>query len=260
MKIVTWNVNSIRVRRERVRRFLERERPDALCLQELKATEGDFPHEPFAELGYHAAVYGQKTYNGVAILTSTEPKDVLKGFGAGDDDPQARLISARVGPVRVISAYFPNGKTVGSDKWTYKLDWMRRLRGYLRATASPDEPIALAGDFNVAPDDGDVANPDRWKASVLCHDDARAGVAALADWGLADACRPHWPEGGVYSWWDYRMLAFPKNDGLRIDHVFVSTPLAGSCTGARIDRDERKGTADDKPSDHAPVIAEFDVG
>lgn len=259
MKIVTWNVNSVRTRRERVCRFLNRERPDALCLQELKASDEDFPREAFTELGYHAAVYGQKTYNGVAILTPTEPAEVLRGFGPADEDPQSRLISARIGAVRVLSAYFPNGKTVGSDKWEYKLDWMRRLLEYLETTASPDEPLALTGDFNVAPDDADAANPEKWADSVLCHEDARAALEALAAWGLTDACRPHWPEGGVYSWWDYRMLGFPKNDGLRIDHVFVTAPLVDRCTDARVDRNERKGTKDDKPSDHAPVIAEFDV-
>ena len=258
MKLATWNVNSIRSRLERVVRWLERERPDALCLQELKCTEEQFPELEIRATGYRAAVYGQKTYNGVAILSKATPENVVRGFGDDDEeDDHARLVSAEIDGVRVISAYFPNGKRVGSKSWHYKLAWMRRLRRFLDRTATPAEPLVLAGDFNVAPDDRDVANPDKWRPSVLCHEEARAALAHVADWGLIDAFRSHHPDGGVYSWWDYRFPGFPKNDGLRIDHVFVSEALSGASTDAWVDRDERKGKKTDKPSDHAPVVVEL---
>ena len=210
-----------------------------------------FPFDPIREAGYHAAVYDQKAYNGVAIL---EPVQVDRGLGDDVDDPQARFIAANVAGVRVISAYVPNGQMVGSEKYDYKLDWIRRLRDYLERRCQPSDPLILCGDFNVAPDDSDVANPERWGGSVLCHQAAREALEAVRRWGFADIFRQHHPEGGVYSWWDYRMLAFPKNDGLRIDHVFATESLARRCTGAEIDRGERKGQ---KPSDHAPVIAAF---
>ena len=256
MKIATWNVNSIRSRLERLLRWLEKARPDVVCLQELKVTEDAFPFDPIREAGYHAAVCGQKTYNGVAILAREEPAEVERGLGYDADDPQARLIAADVAGVRVISAYVPNGHTVGSEKYDYKLDWLRRLGEYLERHYQPSDPLILCGDFNVAPDDSDVANPERWSGSVLCHQAAREALEAVRRWGLTDVFRQHHPEGGIYSWWDYRMLAFPKNDGLRLDHIFTTEPLANRCTGAEIDRDERKGQ---KPSDHAPAIATFDL-
>jgi len=255
MKIATWNVNSIRSRLERLLRWLEKTGPDVVCLQELKATDDVFPLDPIRDAGYHAAVYGQKTYNGVAILSRTKPSNTDRGFGDDVDDPQARLIAADVAGVRVISAYIPNGQTVGSEKYDYKLDWLRRLSKYLERCYEPSDPLILCGDFNVALDDHDVANPERWAGSVLCHQAAREALEDVRRWGLADVFRQHHPEGGLYSWWDYRMLGFPKNDGLRIDHIFATEPLTKRCIGAEIDREERKG---DKPSDHAPVVAVFE--
>ncbi len=254
MKIATWNVNSIRARLERALAWLERHEPDVLCLQELKVTDDAFPADVFERAGYRSAVHGQKTYNGVAILTRSEPSDVTCGLDDGADDPQARLIAVEVDGAHVISIYVPNGKEVGSDKYAYKLEWMRRFRSYLDGRFSPSDPLIVCGDTNVAIDDADVANPDQWAESVLCHVDVRKGLAGIMDWGLADVFRQHHPDGGVYSWWDYRRLAFPKNDGLRIDHILATKSLAAKCTSAEIDRDERKGS---KPSDHAPVIAEF---
>jgi len=254
MKIATWNVNSIRSRLERVLSWLEKVEPDVVCLQELKTADDAFPHEAIREAGYHAAVFGQKTYNGVAILSRTEPQDVQRGMGDDTDDPQARLIAAEIDGIQVISAYVPNGQTVGSEKYTYKLHWLRRLREYVDRRFAPSVPLVLCGDFNVAPDDRDVANPERWAVSVLCHQAARDALESVCRWGLIDVFRQHHPEGGIYSWWDYRMLAFPKNDGLRIDHIFASEQLAKRCTSADIDRDERKGK---KPSDHVPVVAAF---
>jgi exodeoxyribonuclease-3 len=258
MKIATWNVNSIRARLARVCRWLEREAPDILCLQELKAAEDAFPRDEIREVGYHAAVYGQKTYSGVAILSGTEPEAIIRGMGPGDQDPEARLISATVLGVRVISAYFPNGRAVGSAAYRYKLEWMDRLRAFLEATASATDALVLAGDFNVAPRDVDVEDAETWSDSVLCHAESRAALARIKDWGFVDLFEMHHPEGRVYSWWDYQRLAFPRNDGLRIDHLWGTAPLAQRCTRAWIDRDERKGKKTDTPSDHAPVVTEFD--
>ncbi len=254
MKLLTWNVNSIRAREARLLGVLERHKPDVACLQELKATEEQFPLDAVRAAGYHAAIHGQKTWNGVAILSREAPEDVRRGLGDGAADPQARLVSARVAGARVICAYVPNGEEVGSEKWAYKLEWLARLRRMLDKDCKPGEPLLLAGDLNVAPDDKDVAKPQDWAGTVLCHADARAALARVAAWGLLDVVRKHHPEGGLYTWWDYRMLAFPKGNGLRIDHVLATKPLADRSRAASMDRDERKG---EKPSDHAPVVVEF---
>ncbi|MGA1844213.1 MAG: exodeoxyribonuclease III [bacterium] len=257
MKIATWNVNSIRSRLERLLGWLNKNKPDVMCLQELKAEEYAFPFEPLQEAGYRAVVRGQKTYNGVAILSPHEPGDVERSFQDEGDESQARFIACRIGDVRVASVYVPNGGTVGSDKWEYKLTWMSRLRTYLDTHADPAENLVLCGDFNIAPDDKDVANPDSWRNTVLCHEDGRRALRRICDWGLVDLVRITHPKGGVFSWWDYRMLAFPKNDGLRIDHLLVTGPMAQRMVLAEIDREERKGKL---PSDHAPVIAVFKEG
>jgi exodeoxyribonuclease-3 len=256
MKIATWNVNSIRARHERLLRWVEKAQPDVVCLQELKATDDVFPYESIRRAGYYAAAHGQKTYNGVAILSRLEPANVEKGMGDDAGDREARLISADVLGVRVISAYFPNGQTVNSDKYAYKLGWMRRLQDYIQKRFDRSDRLVLCGDFNVARDDQDVANPSRWAETVLCHREARDGLERIREWGFTDVFRQHHPDGGVYSWWDYRMLAFPRNDGLRIDHIFATEAMAKRCISAEIDRAERKG---EKPSDHAPVVASFKV-
>ena len=255
MKIATWNVNSIRARHERVLAWLDKIAPDVLCVQELKVTDEAFDYDAFRQAGYHALVHGQKTYNGVAILCQDLPAEVECGLGDDVDDPQARLIAATISGVRIVSAYVPNGSEVGSDKWAYKLEWLRRLRAYLDRAADPSGALLLCGDLNVALDDRDVARPDEWADTVLCHADARDALAGVRDWGLVDVFRQHHPDGGVYSWWDYRALGFQTNNGLRIDHVLATEKLAARCTSAEVDRDERKGH---KPSDHAPVVAVFD--
>ena len=257
MIVATWNLNSIRARSEHLLSWLERAAPDVACLQELKVEETNFPLDAVHEAGYHAAVYGQPTYNGVAILSREEPQGVLRGFSDGDDeDDQARLIAATVDGVRVVSAYFPNGGEPGSAKHEYKLAWMARLRAYLELHCDPSQPLVLCGDFNVAPRDIDVAHPDAWADSVLCRQDVRDALETIREWGLVDTLRIHEQGPGHYSWWDYRKMAWQRDDGLRIDHVFATEPLAGLCTGVRIDRDER---AKDKPSDHVPVVATFGV-
>lgn len=254
MKIATWNVNSIRARLERLLEWLQRTQPDVVCLQEIKVTDEAFPFEAIEAAGYHAAVFGQKTYNGVAILSRTRPLSIEKGIADGGDDLQARLLRTEIGGIQVITAYVPNGEAVGSEKYAYKLDWMRRLRAYLDRRFTPGVPLALCGDFNVARDENDVARPDAWAGTVLFHPQIRDAMEHLLAWGLVDVLRQHHPEGGVYSWWDYRMLAFPKNDGLRLDYILTTEALAARSTSADVDRQERKG---EKPSDHTPVVATF---
>ena len=252
MQIATWNVNSIRARLDRALAWLDKVKPDIVCLQELKTEEAAFPREIFVGLGYHVHAACQKTYNGVAILSKTPITDPSVGLDDGVVDPQARLCAATIDGVRVICAYMPNGQEVGSDKWNYKLAWMARLRRYLDRNCDAQQPVALCGDFNVAPDERDVYDPEAWLNEPLYHPEARAGCKAIADWGFVDSLRLHRQEAGIYSWWDYRMLAFPKNRGLRIDHIYLTAPLAKRCVSVVVDRDERKGKL---PSDHAPVIA-----
>ena len=256
MRIVTWNVNSIRTRLPRLLGVLERHQPDVICLQELKVVDEGFPTLDVKHAGYHSTIVGQKTYNGVAILSKEKPGNVATSMADGIADPQARLVAADVAGIRVISVYVPNGGAVGSDKWNYKLEWLSRLRSYLDTEGDPAKPLAVCGDFNIAPDDHDVNNAERWKDSVLCHPEGRAAFHQLIEWGLVDAFRAHHPDGGIFSWWDYRMLGFPKNDGLRIDGLLVTKPLADHITDAFVDRDERKGK---QPSDHAPVVVDFAV-
>jgi exodeoxyribonuclease-3 len=256
MRIVTWNVNSIRTRLPRLLGVLARHQPDVVCLQELKVVDENFPTLDVKQAGYHSTIVGQKTYNGVAILSKEKPDNIATSMADGTDDPQARFVAADVSGVRVISVYVPNGGSVGSDKWDYKLEWLARLSSYLEAHGDPAKPLAVCGDFNIAPDDHDVNNPERWKDSVLCHPEGRAAFRKLINWGLVDAFRAHHPDGGIFSWWDYRMLGFPKNDGLRIDGLLVTQPLADHIANAFIDRDERKGK---QPSDHAPVVVDFTI-
>lgn len=255
MLLATWNVNSIRARQARLVDFLGRHSPDVVCLQELKCESSVLETLELESLGYHVAATCQKTYNGVAILSKKQVSDVEIGLGDGEDDPQARLIAATVDGVRVLSAYVPNGSAVGSDKYAYKLRWLERLHRYLETKCDPEKPLALCGDFNVAPEARDVHDPAAWENETLFHVDSREALAKLCRWGLVDAFRLHHDEPGLYSWWDYRMLGFPKNLGLRIDLVLVTRPLVGRVQGSSIDREERKGK---QPSDHAPVLVRID--
>ncbi len=254
MKIATWNVNSVRARQERLLAWLKAWQPDVLCLQELKCVEADFPFDAVRELGYFAAVNGQKTYNGVAILAKEEPRDVVKGLSDDVEDTHARLIAATVRGVRVVSAYAPNGQSVDSEAYIYKLEWYARLRRYLDARHKPTEPMALCGDWNVAPEPIDVYDPEAWEGHTLLTLRERAALRTLCEFGLTDSFRAAHPGVQKFSWWDYRMLAFPKNKGVRIDHILVTKPLAKKLTSVDVDREERKGK---QPSDHAPVWAEF---
>ena len=254
MKLVTWNLNSIRQRAERLLALLARHDPDVVCLQETKVVDADFPAEALRASGYRSVSLGQKSYNGVAILAKQEIGEVRAGFRDGRDDAQARLLGATVAGLRVICAYAPNGQSVGSEKYQFKLEWFARLRELLEREAEPARELALVGDFNVAPGDLDVHDPAAWRGQIMCSDAERAALATLLDWGLADAFRSKYPDKVAFTWWDYRQLGFPKNHGLRIDHVFVTRPLLARLLDVEIDRNERKGK---QPSDHAPVIATF---
>lgn len=257
MRIITWNVNSIRSRHERLIALLARHQPDALCLQELKVEDSGFPLAAIEAAGYRAQWYGQKTYNGVAVLSKEPALLRAKGLGDGAEDPQARLIDVEVGGVRLICVYVPNGSEVGSDKFAYKLAWLQRFSAYLRDHCDPSQPLAVCGDFNIAPADLDVRNPSVWADSVLCDPAVRAAWQQLLDWGLHDAFRHLEPGPGHFSWWDYRNLGFVRNDGLRIDHILTTALLLARARAASVDRAERKG---DKPSDHAPVLVDFADG
>jgi exodeoxyribonuclease-3 len=259
--IATWNVNSIRARQERLLAWLTLRQPDVLCLQETKVQDDDFPRAELAAAGYQSVVFGQKTYNGVAILARTAPEDVGRGFGDDIEDPQSRFIVATVGPaggrVRVASAYVPNGSEVGSDKFAYKLAWLARWRAWLdKQQGDAGPPLLLCGDFNIAPEDRDVFDPVVMAGQIHAHPDERAALTRIRDAGFVDLFRRLNPDLTAFSWWDYRQLRFPRNQGLRIDHVYGAPELVGRCRSVVIDRDERKGKL---PSDHAPVIATFDT-
>lgn len=255
MKLVTWNVNSIRARLDRALAWLEKEAPDVLCIQETKCQEDVFPAEEFTDRGYHVVHRGQKTYNGVAILSREPARVICRDLPGDDEDAQARFLHAEVAGLRVMCAYVPNGREVGTEAFAYKLRWLDRLRCYLGDQADPSQPLALVGDFNIAPETRDVHDPDAYAGQLHFHPDEHARLADLCAWGLEDAFRLHHQDAGLYSWWDYRQLGFPKNRGLRIDLILLSASLVKACGDVRIDRDERKGK---KPSDHAPVIAELD--
>ncbi|MEY2557282.1 MAG: exodeoxyribonuclease [Verrucomicrobiota bacterium] len=256
MRIVSWNINSLRKRQERLAGWLAETQPDVVCLQETKCTDEQFPELALRAAGYHSAFHGQKSYNGVAILSRIPPRDVRASLCDAEDDPQARVIAATVGPVRVYSIYAPNGQAVGSPAYDYKLKWYGRLQKCLRETEASAPHLVVCGDFNVAPKDEDVYDPQLWRGAIMCSEGERAAFEQLCGTALTDTLRIHHSEAGLYSWWDYRMLAFPKNRGLRIDAILASKALAARCNGAGIEREMRKGK---EPSDHAPVWAEFDL-
>jgi exodeoxyribonuclease-3 len=256
MKIATWNVNSIAVRLPHVLEWVSETQPDVLCLQEIKCTDERFPASDFQELGYHIQTFGQPTYNGVAILSQYEITQVQKGFPTDDADAQRRLLMATIGGVKVINVYIPNGSEVGSEKYFYKLDWLGKLHNFLAASVAPDEPVVLCGDFNIAPEDRDVHDPILWYGKILCSPEERAALQKLADWGLHDVFRKHHAEPGLFSWWDYRGGGFRRNHGLRIDHLWATAGLTQTSRNCVIDTAPRKL---DRPSDHAPVVAEFAV-
>ena len=254
MKLVTWNINSIRARTQRLVGWLDANRPDVVCLQETKVEDAQFPLEAVEKLGYRAVMFGQKSYNGVAILSTAELTDVTRGFGDDPDDDEARVIAATTHGIRVVDVYVPNGQDLTSDRYPYKLAWYGRLRAFLERTTSPDRPVVVCGDMNVTADDQDVWSPAAWKDQIHCSPPEREALANMRAWGLDDVFRVKKPEGGVWSWWDYRGVSFFKDQGLRIDHILTTAVLTAKCTSCVVDRTARKGQ---DASDHAPVTATF---
>ena len=250
MKIATWNVNSIKVRLPQLLEWLAAAQPDVVCLQELKAEDAKFPLAEIEQAGYRAAYSGQKTYNGVAILSKAPPENVVPGIPGFADDHK-RVLAATISGVRVVCLYCPNGQALGSDKYAYKLRWYEALRGYLASELASHPQLAAAGDYNVAPEDRDVHDPKLWEGQIHVSAPERAAWRAL---GLKDTFRLFEQPEKIFSWWDYRMLAFRRNAGLRIDQILVAEALAKRCTSCGIDKAPRKL---ERPSDHAPVIAEF---
>lgn len=254
MRVATWNVNSLNARLPRMTEWIGMHEPDILCLQETKQADAAFPEAELAELGYESAHHGDGRWNGVAILSRVGLNEPTRGFGSPEDGLGCRLIGAECGGIRVYSVYVPNGRAVGTEHYVDKLTWLGRLADHLAGLHQPGDPVMVAGDFNVAPDDRDVWDPAAFVGATHVSDPERAALHRLFDWGLEDVFRRHQPEGGVFSWWDYRAGDFHQGRGMRIDLVLMTRTLAERSTSARIDRDARKGK---KPSDHAPVVVDL---
>ena len=249
MKLATWNVNSLAVRLPQLLEWLAAHPVDAIALQETKLTDDKFPHAELLAAGWQAQWHGQRTYNGVALLSRMPATAVVKNI-PGFDDEQARVISGTLGDLRVVGAYFPNGQAPGTDKFAYKMRWMEALRDWLAHELSEHPRLVLMGDFNVAPEDRDVYDPVAWAGQIHCTDEERAHFRALQDIGLVDAFRLFEQPPKSWTWWDYRNLAFRKNQGLRIDHILVSPALRQKVSACEIDKAPRRN---ERPSDHAPV-------
>jgi exodeoxyribonuclease-3 len=268
MRIATWNVNSLKARLEKVSWWLERAKPDVLLMQETKLADADAPADVFKGAGYELAHHGEGRWNGVAIASRVGVSEVVANFGeplrrsttpdVGDDEPlaEARMLSAVCGGVRVVSVYAPNGRVVGSPFYQAKLDWYARLARWLAEARDPKEALAIGGDFNVAPDDADVWDPEACHGGTHVSEPERQAFARLCAWGLVDAYRLRHREPGRYTWWDYRAGNFHKNYGMRIDHLLVTAPVAGRTVAAEIDREARKGKP--LPSDHTPLVIDLD--
>jgi len=255
MKIASWNINSLRKRQERFLAWLAAFQPDVVCLQETKCTDDQFPALAIKTAGYTAAFHGQKSYNGVAIISKMPLSNVETSLCDEVEDPQARVIAATADDIRIYCIYAPNGQAVGSPAYQYKLEWFRRLRDCVSRAEPAKKSVVICGDLNVAPEDIDTHDAELWRGAIMCSEAERSAFRALCESGFRDTLRLHHAESGLFSWWDYRMLAFPKNRGLRIDAILASKPLVAKCTAAGIERETRKGK---EPSDHAAVWAEFE--
>ena len=253
-RIATWNVNSLRVRLPHVLQWLESTQPDVLALQETKLTDKIFPIEEIRNAGYHVSFSGQKTYNGVATLSKTEAMNIIHDF-PDFDDPQRRILCATIDNTVMLNLYIPNGSEVDSDKYYYKLEWLNHLQNFTESLVNKYENVILLGDFNIAPEDRDVHDPVAWNGKILVSQPERAAFQSLLKHSLIDCFRIFEQEENSFSWWDYRAGSFSRNLGLRIDHILATDTLAELCTACRIDKVPR---ALDRPSDHTPVIAEFD--
>ena len=256
MKIATWNVNSMNVRQPHVIEWLQAHEPDVLVLQEIKQVTEKFPASDLQAIGYHSIASGQKTYNGVAVISKIPATDPVTDF-PDLDDPQRRILASTVGDVRIIDLYIPNGSEVGSEKYAYKLGWLSSLQRFLEAEMKEHEKLVVLGDFNIAPADEDVHDPERWGEAILCSPQERKALRDLTDLGLTDVFRRFEHPEKTFSWWDYRAAGFRRNAGLRIDLILTSDAMTKHCTSCYVDKEPR---AWERPSDHAPVIAEFDAG
>ena len=255
MKIATWNVNSLKVRLPQVLDWLALSEPDILCLQETKTTDENFPVAELEAAGYHVVFSGQKTYNGVAIISREPADDVLTDI-PGLDDPQRRILGASIGGIRVLDLYVVNGQEVGSDKFAHKLHWLEKVTDHIHEQLQKHPRLVVLGDFNIAPDDRDVYDPEAWHERILCSTPEREALQRILGLGLSDTFRLFEQEEKSYSWWDYRAAAFRRNRGLRIDLILASPALTQACTACGIDKEPRRL---ERPSDHTPVVAEFSV-
>ena len=253
LKIASWNVNSLNVRLPHVLAWCDVARPDILALQETKLTDDRFPVEALLEAGYHSVYSGQKTYNGVAILSREPAIDSVTDID-GLDDPQRRILAATIGDVRIIDLYVVNGSEVGSEKYAYKLHWLKQVNRWIADEMQKFDKVIVLGDFNIAPEDRDVHDPESWHEKILCSKPERQALQKMLGFGLSDTFRLFEQEENTWSWWDYRMAAFRRNMGLRIDLVLASKVLTENCSASYIDKEPRR---QERPSDHAPAVAEF---
>lgn len=253
MILASWNVNSISIRLPQLLAWLQENKPNVVCLQETKTVDEKFPEESLKEAGYYSAFYGQKSYNGVAILSDTPIENVERNFAGTPTPDEARFLKAKVNSVTVLNAYVPNGGWVGSKKYDYKLKWLSSLQKYLDDSVARQEKVILCGDFNIAPEDIDIYNPAKHVGEIMCSDAERAALEAIRGWGFHDSFRMHVKETGHYTWWDYRLLGFKRKMGFRIDHIWISAPLTSGCQRAWIDVEPRRA---ERPSDHTPILVE----
>ena len=254
MKIATWNVNSILARLPSVTRWLDSVRPDVLCMQETKVADDKFPLDAFRERGYECLIFGQQSYNGVAIASSGSCSSPQRGYDAADQALHSRLLATSVEGIQLVNVYVPNGQMVGSDKYRFKLEWMKRLREFFDTRYNNGDEVLLCGDFNVAPEERDVHDPRLWQGRILFSEQERAALQEIKEWGFTDAFRLQTEAGGHYSWWDYRAGNFRRNQGLRIDHIWITGTLVARHKQTWIDIEPRTW---ERPSDHAPVVSEF---
>ncbi len=255
MRIATWNINGVKARIDNLLHWLKEAAPDVVCLQEIKSVDEGFPTDVLGDLGYNSAVHGQKGFNGVALLARHPIEDVTKGLPDGEGDEQARFVSALIAPkggvaVRVAGAYMPNGNPIGSDKFTYKLAWLQRLEGWIKGALAAEEPLVIAGDYNIIPEPADAKNPEAWTTDALYQPESRAAYRRLLALGLTDAVRAVDDRPGIYTFWDYQAGAWQKNNGIRIDHLLLSPEAADRLVETGIDKHVRGW---EKPSDHVPV-------
>jgi exodeoxyribonuclease-3 len=255
MKLATWNVNSLKIRLPHVIDWLKENQPDILCLQETKLSDDNFPVNEILEIGYQSVFSGQKTYNGVAILSKQKGSEIITTI-PGFIDEQKRIVAATYGNLRIISIYVPNGESIESNKYDYKLKWLPALNEWLQQELKDYAKLALLGDFNIAPEDRDVYDPEIWEGKVLCSQPERNAFNELINLGLTDSFRLFEQPDKSYTWWDYRMMAFRLNRGLRIDHILLSSELASTCMTCTIDKTMRKR---ERPSDHAPILVELSM-